>query len=95
MLSKICTILMDVYGYEASDVITHRIREEYDVMLASGPVIILLKDNKPSKMVEMSIIDNAQTVTANIGYDRSDYDNYILASLTEFSLNRLAPLTVV
>jgi hypothetical protein len=58
MIKNITDVLMDTYGYESRGFITHPMRDKYDVMLASGPVSILLTDDINSEIITMRIVVN-------------------------------------
>ena len=92
MIKNVTSVLMDNYGYESCGFITYPLMDKYDVMLASGPVSILLTDDINSEIITMRIIENAQESKTYIHYGCKDYADVILGALLEFAIRRL-PLT--
>lgn len=89
MIKNVVSILMDNYGYETRGFLTHPLKDRYDVMLASGPVSILLSDDINSEIITMRIIENANESKTYIHYGRDDYADVILGALLEFAIKRL------
>ncbi len=88
MIKNVTEVLMDTYGYEHRGFITHPLKDKYDLMLASGPVSVLLTDDMNTEIITMRIIENALETKTLIRYGREDYADVILGALLDFAIRR-------